>query len=38
MSGFSCSGCGASIRIEGLETSFAERKVYCTRCGHVTVI
>ena len=38
MSGFCCSGCGTAIRIEGLESAISERKVYCTRCGHVTVI
>ncbi|MEE2748045.1 MAG: MJ0042-type zinc finger domain-containing protein [Candidatus Thermoplasmatota archaeon] len=38
MSGFRCSGCGAAIDVTGLESSFAERKVYCVRCGHVTKI
>ena len=38
MSGFSCAGCGFQIRLEGLEPSLGERKVYCVRCGHVTTI
>jgi hypothetical protein len=38
MSGFSCTGCGHGIDIGGLDPSYAERKVFCVRCGHVTTI
>jgi transposase len=36
MSEFTCTGCGAKIRVEGLEPSLFPRKVYCEICGHVS--